>query len=135
MTTHSWKRYCLLLTAGGGAALLMAAGAHAAAAGAPDDGAKAVSATTQVALAGPERRVLPHPVPPVVAPPNCADGFSQTAVSGQPGGAPFEFSCKAQVTCPPGTEYIQSIVQVSGTQTGATTATFTYGCSYLSQAK
>jgi hypothetical protein len=108
------KKHYWFLTACGGAAMLMLA----------------------ASVAGPlAAHPLPsgplHPVPPVVAPSNCATGFSQTSVYGQPGGPQFNFSCQYQITCPPGTEYLKSI-QVSDVQTGSTAATFTYSCSYLS---
>ncbi len=125
------KRYILGLTACSGAALMTAANGACAQISKPasNRGATAERVDTRVATPVPSGPL--HPVPPVVAPPNCANGFSQTSVTGQPGGAQFGFSCQYQVTCPPGPEYLKSIVQVSGVATGPTAATFTYGCSYL----
>lgn len=126
MKTH----FLLILTACGGA-LSMAAGARAfpVAAGS-DDGAKAVEAVPLVAMPVPVPPEPLHPVPPVVAPSNCADGFAQTWVNGEAGSKQFGFGCQSQIACPPGTEYLQSI-QIASVQTGPTTATFTYSCSYL----
>jgi len=110
MNMNYRNRNIFLLATGGGAVLMAAA----------------IGAYAQATK--PMRAI--HPVPPVVAPANCANGFSQTSASGQPGSAQFAFACKYPVTCPPGTEAYLSINQVSGTQTGQTTATFTYGCNY-----
>jgi hypothetical protein len=130
MNTECRKRIILPLAAGCGAALLMAASGAWAQPAKPDthNDARAKRANTLVTPVPPPGGV--HTVPPVVAPPNCADGFSQTWVNGQPGGAPFGFGCQVLIACPPGTQSLQDI-QVSATQTGSTTATLTYSCSYL----